>query len=48
MDSTKKTKPDWHERTETEFRNLLVAAGFGAIRIIPTATDYSIIESFAS
>jgi orsellinic acid C2-O-methyltransferase len=40
--------PGGHERTETEFRNLLGAAGFGAIRIIPTATDFSIIESVAS
>lgn len=37
-----------HERTETEFRSLLGTAGFGAIRILPTATDYSVIESVAS
>ena len=34
-----------HERTESEFKTLLARAGFDLIRIVPTKTFYSVIES---
>ena len=37
--------PGGKERTAAEYRELLKEAGFGIKRIIPTATDMSIIES---
>ena len=37
--------PGGRERTELEFRAILAAAGFGAIRIVPTSTATSIVEA---
>jgi hypothetical protein len=37
---------DARERTESEFRELLVAAGFSPPRLIPTKSLVSILESF--
>jgi hypothetical protein len=36
------------ERTEAEYRELLSAAGFGLNRIVPTATEVSVIEGLVS
>jgi len=33
------------ECTEEEYRNLLEAAGFGEIRVLPTETDWSVVEA---
>ncbi len=37
--------PGGRERTEAEFRALVTAAGFGAIRVVPTTTATSIVEA---
>jgi orsellinic acid C2-O-methyltransferase len=40
--------PGGRERTEAEFHTLLASAGFGVLRITPTALEYSIIEAAPS
>lgn len=37
--------PGGHERTETQFRELLAAAGWSLTRVIPTASILSIVEA---
>ena len=37
--------PGGRERTEAEFRAIVTAAGFGAIRVLPTTTATSIVEA---
>ena len=37
--------PGGRERTEAEFRAIVTAAGFGAIRVVPTSTATSIVEA---
>ena len=32
------------ERTAEEYQELLEAAGFGEIRVLPTDTDWSVVE----
>ena len=33
------------ERTAEEYEELLEAAGFGEIRVLPTNTDWSVVEA---
>jgi hypothetical protein len=33
------------ERTAEEYEELLEAAGFGEIRVLPTDTDWSVVEA---
>jgi hypothetical protein len=37
--------PGGQERTEAEYAALLGAAGFQLVRIVPTASDISVIEA---
>jgi hypothetical protein len=44
MDLTMLVVHGGRERTEVEFRRLFEAAGFWLTRIVPTASDVSVIE----
>jgi hypothetical protein len=33
------------ERTEEDFRKLLTASGFNLVRVVPTASPFSIVEA---
>jgi hypothetical protein len=37
--------PGGKERTETEYRELLAAAGFRLTRVVPTKSPFSVIEA---
>ena len=39
--------PGGEERTEAEYATLLAAAGFRLTRVVPTASDVSIVEAVA-
>jgi hypothetical protein len=45
LDLTMLVIPEGKERTEPEFRDLLASAGLKLVRIVPTASEISVIEA---
>jgi hypothetical protein len=45
LDLTMLVIPEGKERTEPEFRDLLASAGLNLVRIVPTASEISVIEA---
>ena len=45
LDLTMLVIPEGKERSEPEFRDLLASAGLKLVRIVPTASEISVIEA---